>query len=329
MENQSCCAFPEPILDVTLPPVLIFVFVFGTIGNIIGLWMFFFLMKTWKPNSVYLLNLAVADTVVIFCLPFRTDYYMRLKNWIYGDAPCRILLFMLAANRAAGIFFLTAVAVDRYLKIVHPHNRINKMTLRYAVYVSCGLWGLIVAMTAYLLFEPHLFLQNNRTQCESFNICPGTNPSAIWHNTFYVLQFLVPVCVIAYSTARIAWQLRSKTIDKTGKIKRAVQFVMAVALVFTICFIPSSMSRIAVFILKSQYSECSYFREANLAFYTTVCFTYFNSLLNPVVYYFSSPVFSGEFKKAFNKLLGRTSAEDGDQSTEPGTNSTSTEHTRS
>ncbi|MGH0152700.1 UNVERIFIED_CONTAM: hypothetical protein FKN15_023798 [Acipenser sinensis] len=304
MENQSCCAFPEPILDVTLPPVLIFVFVFGTIGNIIGLWMFFFLMKTWKPNSVYLLNLAVADTVVIFCLPFRTDYYMRLKNWIYGDAPCRILLFMLAANRAAGIFFLTAIAVDRYLKIVHPHNRINKMTLRYAVYVSCGLWGLIVAMTAYLLFEPHLFLQNNRTQCESFNICPGTNPSAIWHNAFYVLQFLVPVCVIAYATARIAWQLRSKTIDKTGKIKRAVQFVLAVAIVFVICFIPSSMSRVAVFILKS-------------------------SLLNPVVYYFSSPVFSKEFKKAFNKLLGRTSAEDGDQSTQPGTNSTSTEHTRS
>ncbi|MBN3289976.1 HCAR2 protein, partial [Polypterus senegalus] len=305
MENGSCCVFPEAVLDTVLPPVLIAEFVLGLIGNSVGLWMFFFHMKTWKPNSIYLLNLAMADTVVMFCLPFRTDYYMRGKNWVYGDIPCRILLFMLAANRAAGIFFLTAVAVDRYLKIVHPLNKINKISLKQAVLASCGLWLLIVAMTAYLLGEPHFFIQNNKTQCESFNICPGTNPTATWHNAFYVIQFLVPVCIISYSTIRITWQLRSKTIDKHGKIKRAVQFVMAVAIVFAICFFPSSMSRISVWILKAQYSECSYFRQANLAFYTSVCFTYFNSVLNPVVYYFSSPSFSGLFKNLFNKITGK------------------------
>ncbi|XP_030623922.1 hydroxycarboxylic acid receptor 2-like [Chanos chanos] len=310
MENTTCCAFESPILDQVLPPILVLEFMFGLLGNFVALSMFIFYMDAWRPNSIYLTHLAVADSVVLFCLPFRADYYRRGKNWIYGDALCRILLFLLAANRAAGIFFLTAVAVDRYLKIVHPLNRINRMGLSYALWVSCGLWCLIVAMTAYLLTEEHFFFRNNRTQCESFNICMGSNPLSNWHNAFYVIQFFLPTSIVIFCTTCISWQLKSKTVDTQGKIKRAVQFVFAVALVFITCFFPSTISRVAVWVLKAWYNECSYFREANLAFYTSVCFTYFNSVLNPLVYYFSSPAFSGTFQKLFQRLLGRKTDED-------------------
>lgn len=303
--SKTCCAFESPILDQVLPPILISVFVFGLLGNFVALWMFIFHMDTWKPNSVYLTHLAVADSIVLFCLPFRADYYKRGKHWIYGDIPCRILLFLLAANRAAGIFFLTAVAVDRYLKIVHPMNRINRMDLSYALFVSLGLWGLIVAATGYLLTEQHFFFSNNRTQCESFNICMGFDPLSTWHNAFYVIQFFLPTSIVTFCTVCIIWQLKSKTIDTSGKIKRAVQFVLAVALVFIICFFPSTISRVAVWILKAWYTECRFFEEANLAFYTSVCFTYFNSVLNPIVYYFSSPAFSGSFQKLLHKLSRR------------------------
>ncbi|KAM7368628.1 hypothetical protein PAMP_012948 [Pampus punctatissimus] len=319
--NNTCCTFGSPVLDQVLPPVLILEFMFGLMANIIALWMFIFHMEEWKPNSVYLAHLAVADSIVLFCLPFRADYYRRGKNWIYGDALCRILLFMLAANRAAGIFFLTAVAVDRYFKIVHPMNRINRMGLGYALWVSISLWGLIFLATGYLLASEHLYDYSDNKQCESFNICMGFSPLSTWHNTFYVIQFFLPAAIVAFCTFRITWQLRTRTVDKKGKIKRAVQFVLAVALIFITCFFPSTVSRIAVWILKVWYDECKYFEKANLAFYTSVCFTYFNSVLNPVVYYFSSPAFSGTFNKLLNKLLRRN--DDGDQS-ETNKNSIST-----
>ena len=306
----ECCAFEAPILNTALPPILILEFIFGLLGNFVALWMFTFHMDTWKPNSVYLAHLAVADSIVLFCLPFRADYYRRGKHWIYGDIPCRILLFLLAANRAAGIFFLTAVAVDRFFKIVHPSNVINRMGLTYALWVSFGLWCLIVAATGYLLSSPHFFYRDNRTQCESFNICMGFSPLSTWHNTFYVIQFFLPTAIVTFCTVSITWQLKNKTVDKKGKIKRAVQFVLAVALVFIVCFFPSTVSRIAVWILKLWYTDCKYFKEANLAFYTSVCFTYFNSVLNPIVYYFSSPSFSGTFHKLLNKLMGKKEDEE-------------------
>ncbi|XP_021478519.1 hydroxycarboxylic acid receptor 2-like [Oncorhynchus mykiss] len=308
--DDNCCAFDSPILDLVLPPILVLEFIFGLMGNIVALWMFIFHMDTWKPNSVYLAHLAVADSIVLFCLPFRADYYRRGKHWIHGDVLCRLMLFLLAANRAAGIFFLTAVAVDRYFKIVHPMNKINRMGLNYALWVSLGLWGLIIAATGYLLANEHFFYRNNRTQCESFNICMGFSPLSTWHNTFYVIQFFLPTTIVTFCTVCITWQLKSKTLDTRGKIKRAVQFVMAVALIFIICFFPSTVSRIAVWILKAWYNECRYFQEANLAFYTSVCFTYFNSVLNPIVYYFSSPAFNGTFLKLFNRLLGRKEEEE-------------------
>ncbi|XP_066506516.1 hydroxycarboxylic acid receptor 2-like [Hoplias malabaricus] len=310
MANASeCCAFDTPVLDHILPPVLFLEFIFGLSGNILAFWMFAFHMDTWKPNSIYLVHLAVADSVVLFCLPFRADYYRRGKDWIYGDAFCRILLFLLSTSRAAGIFFLTAVTVDRYLKIVHPLHRINRMNLTYALWVSCGLWICIISLTAYLLSSDHFFYYNNHTQCESFNICLGNNPLSSWNNAFYVIQFFVPANIIVFCTARIAWQLKNKTIDAQGKIKRVIQFIFVVALVFIICFFPSTISRVAVWILKAWYSECPYFHGASIAFYTSVCFTYFNSVLNPLVYYFSSPAFSGTLKKLIMKLRGKTTGE--------------------
>nr|XP_055063596.1 hydroxycarboxylic acid receptor 1-like [Misgurnus anguillicaudatus] len=314
MNNSSmCCTYDTPTLDQVLPPIMFTEFILGLVGNFLALMMFFCNRDTWKPNSIYLAHLALADALVLFCLPFRADYYRRGKDWVYGDAFCRILLFLLAANRAAGIFFLTAVAVDRYLKIVHPLNSINRMGLRYASWVSIALWGLIIAMSVYLLMDPHFYFQGNSTQCESFNVCFGNNVRFNWHNAFYVIQFFVPTCIVSYCTTCITWQLKNKTLDRRGKIKRAVQFILAVALVFIICFFPSNIARIAMFILKLWYSECQDFREVNEAFKTSVCFTYFNSVLNPIVYYFSSPAHSETFKKLYLKLQGKTTEDDEDE----------------
>ncbi|XP_053490800.1 hydroxycarboxylic acid receptor 2-like [Ictalurus furcatus] len=303
MWNSSvCCAFEYPILDKLLPPILIVEFIFGLTGNIFALWMFAFHMENWKPNSIYLAHMTVADSMVLFFMPFRADYYIRGQDWIFGDAFCRMMLFLLTANRAASISFLTAVAVDRYLKIVHPLHRLNRMNLSYTMWVSAGLWAMVLLMSSQLLGSAHFFSLGNRIQCESFNICFDNGPFSTWHSAFYVIQFCVSGSIIIFCTACITWQLKTKTMDTTGKVKRAVHFIFIVALIFFICFLPSTASRISVLILKAWYQECSHFNDANLAFYTSVCFTYLNSMLNPLVYYFSTPAFSGTIQKIFRRF---------------------------
>ncbi|KAM8854193.1 hydroxycarboxylic acid receptor 1-2 [Synchiropus picturatus] len=306
--SSECCVFQTPRLNQVMPPVLVLEVVLGLSGNSVALLMFMYHMDKWRPSAVFLTQLAVADTMVLFCLPFRAHYYWQGKDWVLGDAACRVLLFLLAANRAAGIFFLTAVTVDRYCKIVHPLNRINLLGAGYAVGVSVFLWAVVLLATGHLLAEQQFLSSDNRMQCESFNICMGPNPLSTWHSVFFVVHFVLPTAIVAFCTVRITWQLCSRPAGHRRKIKRAVHFVLAVALVFIVCFLPSSASRIAIWVLKVWYQHCRYFEGANLAFYTSICLTYFHSVLNPLVYYFSTPAFSGTFRKLWDKLLRREAA---------------------
>uniref|UniRef100_A0A671PK44 G-protein coupled receptors family 1 profile domain-containing protein n=1 Tax=Sinocyclocheilus anshuiensis TaxID=1608454 RepID=A0A671PK44_9TELE len=187
-----CCTYETPMLDQYLPPVMFTEFVLSLMGNVLALSMFFFHRDTWKPNCIYLAHLALADSLVLFCLPFRADYYRRGKDG---------------------------------------------------------------------------------------------------HNVFYVIQFFVPTAIVIYCITCITWQLKSKTVDTQGKIKRAVQFILAVAAVFHFRFFPSNISCIAMYVLNLWYNECHYFREANYTFKTSVCFTYFNSV--------------GSFRKIYMRLLGK------------------------
>lgn len=304
-DGVECCVFTTPVLDQVMVPVLILEFVLGFVSNLLALWMFASHTETWKSHSVYLAHMSAADAILMLCLPFRADYYIRGRNWVYGNTFCQIVLYIFSIGRAVGIFFLTTVAVDRYFKIVHPQHRMNRMGLRYINRVCCGLWVLIVAMNIYLVTGKHLFYQGNHVLCETFIVCMGFSAIHTWPEIFFVLQFVVPAGIVSFCTFSIRAHLKSNTVNSMGRISRAVHFIMAVALVFIICYLPSIMSRIAVWILRALYNDCSHFQGVSVAFYYLLSLTYFNSVLNPVLYYFSSPAYSRTVRNLLYRLFGK------------------------
>ncbi|XP_043925603.1 hydroxycarboxylic acid receptor 2-like [Protopterus annectens] len=299
--DSEPCLFPADILKSLLPPILLVEFVFGLLGNGMALWVFCFHMKSWKPSTILLANLAVADFLLIICLPFRTEYYLREKNWVHGDPSCRIILFMLAMNRVGSIVFLTAVALDRYFRVVHPHHRINSLSNRMAVLVAASMWVLSVAVTAKLLTETHLYNSTKTASnmaswhCDSFGIYPK-NKWGEWQDSLFIAEFCLALCIIFYCTYQIIYQLKRRQLNRENKIRKAVKFIFAVAVVFLLSFLPSVASRIHVRVLLLSHNECNDFEKVDRMFYITVCLTYFNSALDPLVYYFSSPTFKQFYK---------------------------------
>ncbi|XP_033618572.1 hydroxycarboxylic acid receptor 1 [Fukomys damarensis] len=206
MDNGSCCLLEGDPISKVMPPLLILAFVLGALGNGIALCGFCFHVKTWKPSTVYLFNLAVADFLLMICLPFRTDYYRRHRHWGFEDVPCRLVLFMLATNRAGSIVFLTVVAVDRYFKVVHPHHALNAISNRTAVGAACALWTLVILGTLYLLLESHLCAREEAVSCESF-IMESANG---WHDVMFQLEFFLPLGVVLFCSAKVVWRLRRR-----------------------------------------------------------------------------------------------------------------------
>nr|XP_033810422.1 hydroxycarboxylic acid receptor 1-like [Geotrypetes seraphini]XP_033810423.1 hydroxycarboxylic acid receptor 1-like [Geotrypetes seraphini]XP_033810424.1 hydroxycarboxylic acid receptor 1-like [Geotrypetes seraphini]XP_033810425.1 hydroxycarboxylic acid receptor 1-like [Geotrypetes seraphini]XP_033810426.1 hydroxycarboxylic acid receptor 1-like [Geotrypetes seraphini]XP_033810427.1 hydroxycarboxylic acid receptor 1-like [Geotrypetes seraphini]XP_033810428.1 hydroxycarboxylic acid receptor len=302
MSNGSCCVFEGDLLSHLLPPFLIVEFVLGSLGNGIALWGFGFHLKPWKSSTVYLFNLAVADFLLIICLPLRTDYYLRRSSWLYGDVPCRLVLFMLAMNRAGSISFLTLVAVDRYFRVVHPHHRLNSVSSRAAAGVACLIWLLTIAGTSYLLPSAHLAVDGQGSvHCDSFTVCAE---QLLWHDLLFLLEFFLPLGVVLYCSSRIVWRLRRRRLDGRAGARTAVRFVAVVAVVFVLCFSPSVAARLHVLRLSARAAGCEALRSADCAFYITVNFTYINSALDPLVYYVSSPSFRAFYLKIFKVKAG-------------------------
>ncbi|XP_068111334.1 hydroxycarboxylic acid receptor 3-like [Hyperolius riggenbachi] len=286
--NSSCCVFEEPILDVVLPPFLYLEFILGLGGNIIGLWMVCLEFKSWKPNSVYLLSVTLADFVVLICVFFRADYYLHHEDWKFGDIPCRLLLYVTASARASSMMVLSLIALDRYFRILFPFLKVNNITVWQAGSLCIMVWLCVFSLHSYILTGPHLFKLNNVTQCESFAICPQASTS--WQDTFYVSLSILSLLTICYCTVCIAVHLKNNAIDTNGKVGRAMRFLIIIAVVFVVCYLPAATIRIIIIVLKSmKYEDCAEFRGSNLGFYLAICFTYFYSMLNPILYYFSSP----------------------------------------
>ncbi|XP_043571205.1 hydroxycarboxylic acid receptor 3-like [Chiloscyllium plagiosum] len=286
MDNwNSTCDLVKDVNASYNPPIIIITFVLGFVGNVVALWIFSFHVKSWKPNTVYLLNLAIADTLLICCLPFRADYFIRGKNWIYGDILCHLKVFLIYLNRVGSIMFLTAMAIDRYFKVVHPHYRVNTMSTRCAVKVAA---------------EPRSFEHDDLTYCEPFDISQPLRPTAIWTDTVFILfKFAIPAPIILFSTSCIIWKLKQIKIELRSKYKRAMKLVIAVAAVFVLCFLPTNIAVIAVLITKLRGAKgCKSYETAVHVFYNTLFMTNLNSVLDPVIYYFSSSTFKNALMKA-------------------------------
>ncbi|XP_049722639.1 hydroxycarboxylic acid receptor 2-like [Elephas maximus indicus] len=305
VDHKNCCVFRDDLIPKVLAPVLGLEFVFGVLGNGVALWIFCFHLKSWKSSRVFLFNLAVADFLLIICLPFLTDNYVRKWDWRFGDIACRLMLFMLAMNRQGSIIFLTVVAVDRYFRVVHPHHAVNKISKQTAAIISCLLWGVTIGLTCHLLNKDWLTENNGAFLCSSFSICKSFG----WHDAMFLLEFFLPLGIVLYCSARIVWSLRQRKMDKHVNIKRAIRFILVVALVFVICFLPSVAVRISIFRLLYTVGieDCSSYRSVDLAFFLTLSFTYMNSMLDPLVYYFSSPSFPNFFSSMINRCLRKKS----------------------
>ncbi|XP_072357085.1 hydroxycarboxylic acid receptor 1-like [Scyliorhinus torazame] len=303
MDNGSC-VFEKEVPASYNAPIIIVTFILGFVGNVIALWIFCFHAKCCKPNTVYLLNLAIADTLLICCLPFRADYFVRRKNWIFGDAPCRLKVFLISLNRVGSIMFLTLMAIDRYFKVVHPHHRVNKIPTRGAVKVTGAFWILAVAICSHLLAEPHNFKHDNVTYCEPFDMTQPLTPTAIWTDiVFIVFKFGLPASIILFSTSCIIWKLKQMEIESRGKYQRAVKLVIVVAAVFVLCFLPTNIAVIVVLIAKLKVPrDCKSYETAVHIFYNTLFMTYLNTVLDPVIYYFSSSTFKDALTKALAPL---------------------------
>ena len=253
-------------------------------------------------TDVCLLNLAIADLLLLSSLPFLAD--QARGNWIFGDTMCKLVLGTYHVGYYAGIFFITLMSVDRYLAIVHAIFA-RKMRTR-----SFGVLAAVVTWVAGLLasFPEVGFLQeqrsNNTTFCAPSYENTSGDYSSNWWRVFGLLKMNILGLVIPFVFMTFCYSQIVRTLLSCQTSKRqAIRLIALVVCVFFCCWLPYNVTCFFYALeLIGSYTSCNRSRHIRMVLQVTEVIAYCHSCINPMLY-----VFVGErFRRQLLKLISRS-----------------------
>lgn len=262
--------------------IYIISFVLGLIGNGTVIWVTAFKSKK-TVNSIWLLNLAMADFVFVLFLPFYIDYILRDFHWDFGVFMCKINSFVSVMNMYASVLFLTVLSIDRYVSLVHLNWSQRYRTTERAWYVCCCIWA-VAAITSCpaLIFRDTMRLHDKVVCFNNFHTQDG-HTAAMRHTTIVVIRttvgFLLPFSAICVTGILLTIKVNQS--QGSVRLSSFSKTVSAVILAFFLCWAPFHTFSLMEL---SMHSSMYLHSILKAGFPLANSLGFFNSCINPLLY---------------------------------------------
>lgn len=295
----------------------------GILGNGLVIVIATFRMKR-TVNTVWFLNLAVADFLFNVFLPMHIVYAAMDYHWVFGTAMCKISNFLLIHNMYTSVFLLTIISFDRCISVLLPVWSQNHRSIRLA-YVAC----MVVWVLAFFLSSPSLIFRdtaNRHGKVACFNnFSLSASGSSSWPAHFrldsaghsrqmvvtltrFLCGFLVPVVFITACYLTIVCKLQRNRLAKT---KKPFKIIVTIIVTFFLCWCPYHTLNLLELYHKAVPGAVF---SLGLPLATAVAIA--NSCMNPILYVFMGQDFK-KFKVAFFSRLVNALSEDTGHSSYP------------
>lgn len=262
--------------------IYIISFVLGLIGNGTVIWVTAFKSKK-TVNSIWLLNLAMADFVFVLFLPFYIDYILRDFHWDFGVFMCKINSFVSVMNMYASVLFLTVLSIDRYVSLVHLNWSQRYRTTERAWYVCCCIWA-VAAITSCpaLIFRDTMRLHDKVVCFNNFHTQDG-HTAAMRHIMIVVIRttvgFLLPFTAICVTGILLTIKVNQS--QGSVRLSSFSKTVSAVILAFFLCWAPFHTFSLMEL---SMHSSMYLHSILKAGFPLANSLGFFNSCINPLLY---------------------------------------------
>ncbi|OCU00807.1 proteinase-activated receptor 4 [Xenopus laevis] len=290
---SSIAHLKSPITVLVIPSIYTLVFLVGLPANAVAFWVLVTRVKK-MTSTVFLINLAVADLLLIVTLPFKISYYFLGNDWIFGETMCRAVTCFFYANIYCSVFLLMSISVDRYMAVVHPFFSRTFRSKNFAIFMCSISW-----MIAVLSILPLASMRQSYPLSESdLTLCHDGLPRQEKYLFYYfvcliVLGFLLPLTIIIFSYVSVICVL----MRNEEKYAYALKLIALVLVIVIVLLAPSNV------VLLIHYSK--HFLQADGDLYSVymVCLAIssLNSCVDPFVYYYVSDEFREKVRQQFRK----------------------------
>ncbi|XP_068624900.1 orexin/Hypocretin receptor type 1-like [Battus philenor] len=328
--------YPQPYEWVLIATHAI-VFVIGLIGNALVCVAVYRNHSMRTVTNYFIVNLAVADfMVILICLP-PTVLWDVTETWFFGTAMCRIVLYFQSVSVTVSVLTLTFISVDRWYAICFP--------LKFKSTTGRAKTAILIIWLLSLLFNIPEFvvLQVQKNMQLRFNVqyfmqCASTwsdESDLKWHiiKALFLYTFPLLLMMIAYcQIVRVLWRsdnipghTESHTLCSTpsgqnnwlanrrttpsihanasteGQLRsrrKAAKMLVAVVMMFAVCYFPVHLLSVLRVAYDVQQSDVM----TCIALVSHVL-CYANSAVNPLIYNFMSGKFRREFHRSYFKCF--------------------------
>ncbi|NXO02188.1 GPR34 protein, partial [Rhinopomastus cyanomelas] len=293
IQNTTNCLLDDNSLSLALIVFYTIIFVIGLAGNIIALFAFLCIHQKRNSIQVYLLNVAIADLLLIFCLPFRILHHVNKNTWMFGLILCKIIGTLFYMNMYISIVLLGLISLDRYIKITKSAKRPKMLTTTQSIRLCCIVW--VIALAGFMVVVAPSFFKSqdkNSAMCFHYRDKQNAKTEAIL-NYILVMIFWMVFFLLVLSYVKIAKNLlkiskKRANFPNAGKYMQTARNSFIVLIIFTICFVPYHMFRFVYITSQLQKPSCYWKEIIHKCNEVMLIFSSFNSCLDPVMYFLMS-----------------------------------------
>ncbi|XP_030582010.1 leukotriene B4 receptor 1 [Archocentrus centrarchus] len=270
-------------------------FLVGAPGNLLVIWTILRHVKKRSHTVVIILHLAVADLLVLITLPLWI--YSLAHSWIFGEASCKAMVFMINACMYSSVFLITLMSVERFVAVRYPFasahwkrkQALNKVLL--ALWTAAFLFSIPVIPTQVVgehLGEEHCLYRLYTSMAQEL-VCVLLET---------LVGYIIPfsILVICYGC------LCSRITRMTLKSKRKSTILIAsVVVAFGICWTPHHIGNILSLIIlaiDNSFKEVAEHLEnvrSTMAFIAGAL-VFISSTVNPILYMFAARSFRSSLR---------------------------------
>nr|ANO39110.1 GCR155 [Schmidtea mediterranea] len=332
---RNCSAIPEPYTDWTqnsfvhgtLVTLWVMMAVIIFFGNVLVILVFFLNRHLQTVTNYYIVNMAFADTATaIFVMPLKLTELgapCYISFVIFHGIVCQITQYIFMILVFTSLITVVVISIERYIAIIHPFNARFCQSKIKTKSIIFGTWLLPIIVCFPFLLRQSVYEVEFYSEFGTISrlICINSmspNFRSVYILSFILLFYIVPLIVILFTSSRIIWKLLSPiemlqndssrytfssqsqnvSYRREENKRKVAKMIMVIASLYFISWTPFYVIQVV-----AMFSNFLNRRNYFFTFILIHMMSFFNSMCNPIVYYFMSEKLRFAFKSFIMNIL--------------------------
>ncbi|KAK5872258.1 hypothetical protein PBY51_012974 [Eleginops maclovinus] len=296
--------------NIYLPILYYLIFLTGILGNL-------FVIsvvgskgrKGGRLVDTFVVNLALADLVFVLTLPLWA-ISASSGHWDFGaagDLLCKLSSYIIAVNRISNIFFLTCMSVDRYLAVVKLMDARYLRNSRCVRATCAAVWLISLMLGIPSLLYRRVESSGDALWCVEENNSPFFLGLSL---AMALLTFVIPVLILVVCYGTIVMHLNQHCAANPraeARYRHSLKMVFSIILAFVVSWLPFNIFKVIIISAKLSNANLSCDAELwqNNGLLLSGCLAFFNSCVNPAIYFFLDHHFRRSAENLYKSCTGK------------------------